>query len=270
MDEHNNQGKEKELFYKKWWFWTIVVLLVIILYGALSGNKKDGKQKDTGPDTISPTLGAEKPKEMDDNGRLKDADNTEGQQNDKTGQDGIVEEERFRENSAAVLTTLNTGKYKVGTDLPEGRYRITGDGSGNFFVYDTNDVPYVNEILGGGGFGVESVTTNLKTGETIEISGINKATFTPAETTLYKDTLTTGNWIVGLDVPEGRYDITGEGGGSGNLFVHNTTGWIEVNEILGGGEFGVEKVTVELKKGYSITISGMNRAKLTLLSQETQ
>jgi len=27
---------------------------------------------------------------------------------------------------------------------------ITGDGNGNLFIYDENDVPYVNEILGGG------------------------------------------------------------------------------------------------------------------------
>jgi hypothetical protein len=268
MDENDNPGGRREPLYKKWWFWSIVVFLVIILYGALSGDNKDGKQNATGQDKRSPTLGAEEPKETDDSGNVKDTgstNQTEGQRTEKSGKDNIAEEKSFREHSAAVLTTLNTGKFKVGTDIPEGRYRITGDGNGNLFIYDTNDVPYVNEILGGGDFGVESVTTDLRTGETIEISGMKKATFTPAETTLYKDALTTGNWIVGLDVPEGRYDIKSVGGGSGNLFIHNVTGWIEVNEILGGGEFGVDTVTVELKEGYSITIGGMNQVALVLI-----
>lgn len=265
--DNSNLENEKKPFYKKWWFWVIVVLAVILIGGALTNDTEEGEKDDTGQEqTKDPTLGAEEPEITDDTDVIEDtgdSDMTDGQQNEEIVEDNMADKELSRDNASAVLTTLNTGKFEVGTDIPEGRYVITGDGSGNIFVYDENDVPYVNEILGGGDFGVESVTTDIKTGDKVEISGISNVMFTPAETEMYEDTLTTGNWVVGLDIAPGRYDITSEGG-SGNLFIYNTTGWIEVNEILGGGDFGVEKVTAELKEGYTITISGINQVNFAL------
>jgi hypothetical protein len=143
-----------------------------------------------------------------------------------------------------------------------GRYVITGDGSGNLFIYDNAGIPYVNEILGSGDLGVDSVTTNINKGDKIEISGIDKVTFTPAGTELHKDTLTTGSWIVGLDFAAGRYDVSSNDG-NGNFFVYDKSSWPIVNEILGGGDIGVDKVTVDLKDGYTITIGGMDEVLFT-------
>jgi peptidoglycan hydrolase CwlO-like protein len=47
--------------------------------------------------------------------------------------------------------TLTAGRYVVGKDVPEGRYKAVPQGSGsNFFVYDSGD-PVVNTILGSDG-----------------------------------------------------------------------------------------------------------------------
>ena len=272
--DNTNLGNERKPFYKKWWFWVIVVLVVLSIGSALSVDPEEDELKGPGQEqTETPTLGAEEPEEVNDTDEIGDAKDTEANDDideDNNGkpiqeivEDNMADREMSRNNSSAVLTTLNTGKFEVGTDIPEGRYVITGDGNGNLFIYDENDVPYVNEILGGGDFGVESVTTDIKSGDKIEISGINNVTFTPASTFMHEDALTTGNWVVGLDIAPGRYDIT-SADGSGNLFIYNTTGWIEVNEILGGGDFGVEKVTTKLEEGYIITISGINKVNFKL------
>lgn len=265
---NRNLGQDKKSIYKKWWFWVLIVLAVLIIGSALSGDPEDDKQNDTGKEqseNLTPALETEEPKDTDDTGEVEDIDDDDTTNGpiQEIVEDNMANEEMSRNNTQAVRTTLNTGKFEVGQDIPEGRYVITGDGSGNLFIYDENDVPYVNEILGGGDIGVDSVTTDIKEGDKIEISGINNVTFTPAETIMYKDSLTTGNWVVGLDIAPGRYDIT-SAGGSGNLFIYNTSGWIEVNEILGDDDFGVEKVTAELKEGYIISISGINKVNFAL------
>ncbi len=74
---------------------------------------------------------------------------------------------------------MTTGIWKAGRDIKPGRYRAAplGEGSGNFVVYGADGRLKVNEILGGD-YGVPSVTVNLATGDSIEISGIAKVRFT--------------------------------------------------------------------------------------------
>ena len=69
---------------------------------------------------------------------------------------------------------LSSGRYVVGTDLPEGRYRISG--TSNFVVYDYGDL-YINTILGSSGFG--DYVANLTSGMDMECSA--PTTFTPIE-----------------------------------------------------------------------------------------
>ena len=73
---------------------------------------------------------------------------------------------------------LYAGTFVVGEDVGAGRYTVTpGAGqNGNFIV---NEGASYNEVLGSG-FGVPSVTANLKNGDKIKISGLNKVTFTPS------------------------------------------------------------------------------------------
>jgi len=184
-----------------------------------------------------------------------------------------------RDNSGAVLTTLFSGTFFVGQDIPAGRYVITGDSSGNLFVHrDGYIFPAVSEILDDGtgiiNIGVPSVTADLLDGDEIEISGINNVVFTPAVTEL-STILTTGDWAVGMDIPAGTFDVVPTyDDESGNIFV-NEQGRIlpVVNEILAGPDsasgqmnIGVERVRVNLQDGQTIRIT--NISSVTFFSAE--
>jgi len=80
--------------------------------------------------------------------------------------------------------------------------------------------------------------------------------FTPTETQM-GNTLTTGQWEVGIDIAPGRYVATPATGESGNLYVDGS-GWMpKVNEIL-GGSYGVPSVTVTLDQGDVIDIMSVS------------
>ncbi len=74
---------------------------------------------------------------------------------------------------------LYAGTWTVGQDIGAGRYVATpGSGqSGNFMVESEG----VNEVLGPGpdNLGVPNVTTTLKKGDVITISGLSQVTMTP-------------------------------------------------------------------------------------------
>ena len=161
-----------------------------------------------------------------------------------------------RDNSSAELTMLFSGTFTVGTDIPPGRYVITSDDSGNIFIRSggrTTMSAILNPYAIERDFGVPSLTANLGYGYEIEIAGINNVTFTPAITEL-STTLTTGQWVVGLDIPPGTYDAVKGHGGGGNLFIYPAVGGpANVREIL-GGSVGVERVRVHLEEGQRIEI----------------
>ena len=97
--------------------------------------------------------------------------------------------------------------------------------------------------------------------ETVKLPGISEVFFEPADTRL-SATLTTGTWVVGLDIPAGTYNaVSRHRSESGNFIIHNDAGWPVVNEILMGADsdfgFGVESVRVNLQDGWVITVSGM-------------
>ncbi|MGM7720559.1 hypothetical protein [Metabacillus sp. Hm71] len=50
-------------------------------------------------------------------------------------------------------------------------------------------------------------------------------------------TLMSGQYLIGVDVPEGRYQVTNIGRGT-NFFVYDDSGYAVVNTILGDGEIG--------------------------------
>ena len=72
---------------------------------------------------------------------------------------------------------LGAGDYTVGTDIPAGRYIVTGDS--NFVVRSSYGSLKVNTILGGGKYGEESYTCTLEIGDTLELA--SKDTFTPVK-----------------------------------------------------------------------------------------
>src|SRR5699024_10632185 len=81
-------------------------------------------------------------------------------------------------------TTLSTGYWEVGLDIPPGRYKATpksgeSDESGNLFVSSRIRTVKVNEILGHKGkYEVPSVTVTLEDGDLIQVSSLSAVKFT--------------------------------------------------------------------------------------------
>lgn len=73
--------------------------------------------------------------------------------------------------------TLPAGQYTGGTDIPVGRYSVSG--SSNFFVHSAGGSLKVNTILGDSSIGVGTYTCNIAQGDIIEAS--SSVTFTPIQ-----------------------------------------------------------------------------------------
>ena len=72
--------------------------------------------------------------------------------------------------------TLSAGFFTVGVDLPEGRYLVTPNDNGNFFV---NEGMSVNIMIGNGDFYESEYVFTANEGDSIELT--TSATFTPVE-----------------------------------------------------------------------------------------
>ncbi|WP_186763859.1 Ig-like domain-containing protein [Planomicrobium sp. CPCC 101079] len=160
--------------------------------------------------------------------------------------------------------TLSTGTWKGGTHLPAGRYKITtSSGSGNLVIGMGTD-RFVNEILSNenDNWSVTAVTTDIKSGDKIEISGLNSVQFTKVSN-VKSNTLHAGHWTVGKDINAGRYKMTSPSG-SGNLIIFRGSSLL-VNEILSNkpSQYEVGSVTTTLKNGDKIDISGLNKVVFT-------
>ncbi|MDT8858876.1 Ig-like domain-containing protein [Alkalihalobacillus sp. MEB130] len=158
------------------------------------------------------------------------------------------------------VKNLSAGTWKAGRDLPEGRYKITTtSGSGNLIIgMGTNR--FVNEILSSSDntYSVKVVTTDIKSGDEIEIMGLNSVQFTKVSN-VKSNTLHAGYWTVGKDINAGRYQITTPRG-SGNLIIYRGNRLL-VNEILSNksDSYTVTSVTTTLNSGDRIQISGLNQ-----------
>ncbi len=171
--------------------------------------------------------------------------------------------------NTAEQTTIFPGTWTVGSDLKAGKYIFSANsGMGNFFIYNTSGYPIINDILTSStedsfGMGVTKIQAYVVDGYTIEVSGLNEVMCKPADSEL-KTTLIAGMHVVGWDITEGSYIVTGNGN-SGNFFVYDKNGTPTVNEIISNDSMGlgVEKVKVKLKDGYIIGISGIESLSFT-------
>lgn len=172
--------------------------------------------------------------------------------------------------TAATITvpyvkSLSAGTWKAGKDLSAGRYKITtNNGSGNLIIGMGTD-RFVNEILSSkqDDFGgVTTVTTDIKSGDSIKIEGLNSVQFTKVSN-VKSNALHSGYWTVGKDINQGKYKITTPSG-YGNLIISRGSS-ILVNEILSNKSDGysVTSVTTTLKTGDRINIAGLNKVVFT-------
>ena len=146
---------------------------------------------------------------------------------------------------------LGAGIWEVGYDIAEGRYEVAG--SGNFILRRDGNI-VLNELLGEG-FGVGSITTYLLDGDEIDLRDINNVSFRPVDTRSFSTTLTTGNWVVGVDIGAGQYDVTTPHG-TGTIVIWRGD-QLMTNEILADASFGVDPVRVDLDDDDFIIITGL-------------
>lgn len=73
--------------------------------------------------------------------------------------------------------TLSSGEFVVGSDLPAGRYNVSG--SSNFVVHSSSGKLKVNTILGTSNVGQGDYVCTLVDGDTMKLSA--RTTFTPIE-----------------------------------------------------------------------------------------
>ena len=166
----------------------------------------------------------------------------------------------FTKVSSVRKKTLYTGHWTAGADLKPGRYTITAkSGTGNLVIGMGTD-RFVNEVLTAKdeGFGVTKVTTDIKSGDKINISSLNHVSFKKVSH-VKKSTLYAGHWTVGKDLKAGTYKMTTPKG-SGNLVIYRGKSLL-VNEILSAKKDSYSKtsVTKTLKNGDKIDISGLNK-----------
>jgi hypothetical protein len=77
------------------------------------------------------------------------------------------------------------------------------------------------------------------------------------------NTLSTETYTVGQDIPKGRYVAKTTSDGSGNFVIYDGSNLV-VNEILSNTSvYGIPSVTVNLKDGETIEISGINSVIFT-------
>ncbi|SDN43900.1 Uncharacterized conserved protein YjdB, contains Ig-like domain [Fictibacillus solisalsi] len=162
------------------------------------------------------------------------------------------------------VKSLSTGKWKAGTDIKAGRYRITTkSGFGNLFI-NTGGNRDINEILSSKDedFGVTVVTTDIKSGDKIEIAGLESVQFTQVSHAKVKS-FSSGYWIVGKDIAPGRYKFTTPDE-FGNFFVFRKD-YAIVNELLANStkDGGVTSVTATLKTGDEIGIAGLEKVNFS-------
>jgi hypothetical protein len=260
--------------YKKWWFWALIALALILLIYAVAHSKGTAASPPVASASAATTAAASPaatPTAAESSAAPSPtpAPSSAAATSEAPAPTTAVTSSAAlppRDNSSAQPATLGAGQYSVGTDVQPGRYVIAGPAgeSGNLQVDREGEIlPWVNEILGDPSvIGVPSVTTDLKAGDTIQISGLSQVTFTPAQTAL-SNQLSTGRWIVGLDIAAGRYTATPPTGESGNLIVQSEGDLFPaVNEIL-GGSLGVPSYTVTLTDGQEIEISALSSVTFT-------
>lgn len=257
----------KKPAFKRWWFWVVVIVIVIAIASS-GGEKETPTSQEQNTENVASKGNtqseAEQPEQEgsqegpEESTEAQTVENTETTDTSKTAE--TTNEETYVNTAKEV--ELFAGEFIVGENVVPGRYDITSlDGVGNFVVYD-GEMPIVNEILtnqAGGQIGVTKIQIDLYEGNRIQISGINKVLLKPAEIAL-KTTLVSGNHLVGRDVPAGTYIVTAPQG-TGNFIVYDGD-FPVVNEILGSGDIGVEKIRISIKDGQMIVISGLEKVEL--------
>ena len=145
-----------------------------------------------------------------------------------------------RSNSIAQEVNLPSGQYTVGNEIQIGRYVCTlAEGTGTITIYDENNEMLFCEIIGSDDNfqGVSSLTVDLKYDYVIDINSDNLS-FIPVNTEK-KDVLSAGNWIVGMDIDEGTYALSGDTA-NGSIIINRSGGEQEILDLNSNNKVKLE------------------------------
>lgn len=145
-----------------------------------------------------------------------------------------------RSNSIAQEVNLPSGQYTVGNEIQIGRYVCTlAEGTGTITIYNENNEMLFCEIIGSDDNfqGVSSLTVDLKYDYVIDINSDNLS-FIPVNTEK-KDVLSAGNWIVGMDIDEGTYVLSGDTS-NGSIIITRSDGEQEILDLNSNNKVKLE------------------------------
>lgn len=145
-----------------------------------------------------------------------------------------------RSNSIAQEVNLPSGQYTIGNEIQIGRYVCTlAEGTGTITIYDENNEMLFCEIIGSDDNfqGVSSLTVDLKYDYVIDINSDNLS-FIPVNTEK-KDVLSAGNWIVGMDIDEGTYVLSGDTT-NGSIIINSSGGEQEILDLNSNNKVKLE------------------------------
>jgi hypothetical protein len=165
-----------------------------------------------------------------------------------------------RDNTKAKEDTIDA-IYNEGKDivLPEGRYRITGQLTGNVFIYDEQESLLFHDLIGPPPLGVESITVDMDGKNILHVDGFEQVNIMPVDTVLSTE-LTPGIWEVGKDIKAGTYSVTGNDLGYLEVFEQGTTP--RLYEVIGGES--QSETDLELKNGQKLRITGLLKVQFEL------
>ncbi|WP_284139076.1 MULTISPECIES: hypothetical protein [unclassified Virgibacillus] len=143
--------------------------------------------------------------------------------------------------------------------LPEGRYQISGQITGNIYIRDEAGKLLFHEVIAPYPSGVERVTIDVNNSHTVRVDGFEEVFITPVATKLSTE-LTTGIWEVGKDVKEGIYRVASSGFGSFIIFKQGESP--RVHELFSSHENRETTFDVHLQKGQRIIVSGATMVQL--------
>lgn len=145
-----------------------------------------------------------------------------------------------RSNSVAQEVNLPSGQYTVGNEIQIGRYVCTlAEGTGTITIYNENNEMLFCEIIGSDDNfqGVSSLTVDLKYDYVIDVNSDNLS-FIPVNTEK-KDVLSAGNWIVGMDIDEGTYVLSGDTS-NGSIIITRSDGEQEILDLNSNNKVKLE------------------------------
>ena len=249
----------KKLLFKR--IRRLVSLLLIVALGFLGYallNKDEDKNIDV---DINDNIQKIEDNDENQNNEIPDIDNTDPttpevpddtKQNNEVTDDSINDNFTIennennkssldRSNSIAQEVNLPSGQYTVGNEIQIGRYVCTlAEGTGTITIYNENNEMLFCEIIGSDDNfqGVSSLTVDLKYDYVIDINSDNLS-FIPVNTEK-KDVLSAGNWIVGMDIDEGTYVLSGDTT-NGSIIVSHPNGEQEILDLNANSKIKLEE-----------------------------